>query len=91
VAGQHNLGVKELPIHCMAGTSFSEPFFHRLEKAGSKGLSLNAAWRANDIWPTALAVITADFVTRAGYLLQKGGDYKDIGVWKPHTWVPVNE
>ena len=51
----------------------------------------NAAWRANDIWPTAPAVITADFVTRAGYLLQKGGDYKNIGVGKPQTWVPVNE
>ena len=51
----------------------------------------NTAWRANDIWPTAPAVITADFVTRAGYLLQKGGDYKNIGVGKPQTWVPVNE
>jgi hypothetical protein len=53
--------------------------------------SYNSAWRANDIWPTSPEVITADFVTRAGYLLQKGGDYKNIGVGKPQTWVPVNE
>lgn len=53
--------------------------------------SYNSAWRANDIWPTLPEVITADFVTRAGYLLQKGGDYKNIGVGKPQTWVPVNE
>ena len=36
----------------------------------------NTAWRANDVWPTAPSIITADFVTRAGFLLQKGGAYK---------------
>jgi len=49
----------------------------------------NTAWRMNDTWPTAPSIIPIDFVTRAGYLLQKGGAYKDIGVGKPATWVPL--
>jgi hypothetical protein len=51
----------------------------------------NAAWRTNEAWPTAPAAIPVDFVTRAGYLLQKGGAYKNIGVSKPATWVPIDE
>jgi len=51
----------------------------------------NAAWRTNEAWPTAPAAIPVDFLTRAGYLLQKGGAYKNIGVGKPATWVPVDE
>jgi hypothetical protein len=51
----------------------------------------NTAWRTNEAWPTAPAAIPVDFVTRAGYLLQKGGAYKNIGVGKPATWVPIDE
>jgi len=51
----------------------------------------NNAWRATETWPNPPASTEADFVTRAGYLLQKGGAYKNIGVGKPVTWVPVNE
>jgi predicted outer membrane repeat protein len=51
----------------------------------------NAHWRTNEHWSTKPVVIPVDFVTRAGYLLQKGGSYKDIGVGKPSTWVPLNE
>ena len=51
----------------------------------------NAAWRTNGVWQTAPAIISADFVTRAGYLLQKGGSYKNIGVGKPQTWVPLDD
>ena len=51
----------------------------------------NAAWRTNQAWPTAPAAIPVDFVTRAGYLLQKGGTYKNIGVGKPQTWVPLSD
>ena len=51
----------------------------------------NTAWRANDTWPTPPNEIPIDYVTRAGYLLQKGGEYKNIGVGKPLTWVPVSE
>ena len=51
----------------------------------------NSAWRNNEIWSVAPETIPVDFVTRAGYLLQKGGSYKNIGVGKPATWVPVNE
>jgi hypothetical protein len=51
----------------------------------------NTAWRTNDTWPTAPSIIPIDFVTRAGYILQKGGAYKNIGVGKPATWVPIDE
>ena len=51
----------------------------------------NTAWRANDTWPTPPNEIPIDYVTRAGYLLQKGGEYKNIGVGKPLTWVPVSQ
>ena len=51
----------------------------------------NSAWRNNELWSVAPETIPVDFVTRAGYLLQKGGSYKNIGVGKPATWVPVNE
>ena len=51
----------------------------------------NAAWRTNETWPTAPSTIPVDFVTRAGYLLQKGGAYKNIGAGKPATWVPEDE
>jgi len=51
----------------------------------------NLAWRGNDKWTSAPEVITVDFVTRAGFLLQKGGTYKNIGVGKPQTWVPLSD
>jgi len=51
----------------------------------------NAAWRNNQLWSVAPETIPVDFVTRAGYLLQKGGAYKNLGVGKPATWVPLNE
>ena len=51
----------------------------------------NTAWRRNESWPNPPVSIEADYVTRAGYLLQKGGAYKNIGVGKPVTWVPLNE
>ena len=50
----------------------------------------NTAWRANDTWATPPSQIPVDYVTRAGYLLQKGEAYKNIGVGKPATWVPVD-
>ena len=51
----------------------------------------NLAWRENDKWTSPPEVIPVDFVTRAGFLRQKGGTYKNIGVGKPQTWVPVND
>jgi hypothetical protein len=51
----------------------------------------NEAWRTNEAWPTAPQTISVDFVTRAGYLLNKGGTYNNIGVGKPQTWVPIND
>ena len=51
----------------------------------------NAAWRTNQLWTVAPEVIPVDFVTRAGFLLHKGGTYKNIGVGKPQTWVPLND
>ena len=77
-----------------------ERFTGSLHPADADGNSLisqaefeayNSAWRANEVWTTSPTVIPIDFVTRAGYLLQKGGAYKNIGVGKPQTWVPANE
>ena len=51
----------------------------------------NGSWRTNEEWSSDPKTIPVDFVTRAGYLLQKGGGYKNIGVGKPATWVPLNE
>ena len=50
----------------------------------------NAAWRSNAVWESAPSIIPIDFVSRAGYLLQSGGKYENIGVGKPATWVPVS-
>jgi hypothetical protein len=33
----------------------------------------NQAWRNNTDWQTTQNTIAADFLTRAGYILQKGG------------------
>jgi hypothetical protein len=49
----------------------------------------NAAWQANTEWVNEPNPIPMNYVTRAGYLLQKGGGYENIGVGKPGTWVPV--
>ena len=59
--------------------------------SGSEFEAYNSAWRNNEIWSVAPETIPVDFVTRAGYLLQKGGAYKNIGVGRPATWVPVND
>ena len=50
----------------------------------------NTAWRSNAVWDSAPSIIPIDFVSRAGYLLQSGGEYENIGVGKPATWVPVS-
>ena len=52
--------------------------------------SYNDAWRANTDWANEPNPVPMDYVTRAGYLLQKGGGYQNIGVGKPATWVPSN-
>jgi len=70
---------------------------HPADSNGDRSISqaefaaYNASWRTNDVWATAPTIIPINFVTRAGYLLEKGGAYKNIGVGKPQTWVPDNE
>mgnify|MGYP005638622975 CR=1 FL=1 len=70
---------------------------HPADSNGDGSISLdefnayNEAWRENVTWPAAPSQIPVDFVTRAGYLLQKGGSYHNIGVGKPATWVPADE
>lgn len=70
---------------------------HPADTNGDSSISIaefeayNAAWRNNEVWSVAPETIPVDFVTRAGYLLQKGGAYKNLGVGKPATWVPLNE
>jgi len=49
----------------------------------------NQAWRNNTDWQTTQNSVAADFLTRAGYILQKGGRYQNTGARKPLCWVPV--
>jgi len=50
----------------------------------------NDAWRNNSTWGVDPNPIPIDFVSRAGYLLQSGGGYHNIGVGKPACWVSNN-
>ncbi len=45
------------------------------------------AWRTGASWPTPPTTIPIDYVTRAGFLLQNGGDYQNKGGGKPLNWV----
>jgi len=51
--------------------------------------SYNQAWRNNTDWQTSQKTIAADFLTRAGYILQKGGRYHNTGARKPLCWEPT--
>ncbi len=46
------------------------------------------AWQNSLPWATGPTPITADFVTRAGYLLQSGGTYHNDGSSQPTNWKP---
>ncbi len=48
----------------------------------------NNAWRNNNDWVNGPNPIPMSYVTRAGYLLQKGGGYQNTGVGKPACWTP---
>lgn len=45
-----------------------------------------AAWKNAQVWASSPVVIPADFVTRAGYLLQNGGSYHNDGSGQPTCW-----
>ena len=46
------------------------------------------AWTNNVSWSNAPSRIPIDYVTRAGYLLEKGGSYHNAGGGKPRNWQP---
>jgi hypothetical protein len=46
------------------------------------------AWTNNAAWPTGPNPIPIDYVTRAGYLLESGGQYHNEGGGKPRNWKP---
>jgi len=52
--------------------------------------SYNDAWRTNTDWQNEPATIPLNYLTRAGYLLQNGGGYQNIGIGKPVCWVSNN-
>jgi len=49
----------------------------------------NQAWRNDTDWQPTPNTVSADYLTRAGYILQKGGRYKSTGARKPICWVPI--
>ena len=50
----------------------------------------NTAWKNANTWPTLPNQIPAEYVTRSGFLLKKGGHYKNVGLPKPFCWMPDN-
>ena len=50
----------------------------------------NTAWKNANTWPTRPNQIPAEYVTRSGFLLKKGGHYKNVGLPKPLCWMPDN-
>ncbi|MEI7900626.1 MAG: right-handed parallel beta-helix repeat-containing protein [bacterium] len=46
------------------------------------------AWRGGQTWGVASNSISADFVTRAGYLKENGGIYHNDGAGRPLRWKP---
>jgi hypothetical protein len=50
----------------------------------------NAAWKNATNWASPPNQIPAEYVTRSGFLLKKGGRYKDVGLSKPLCWMPDN-
>ena len=50
----------------------------------------NNAWKNAENWPIEPAVIPSEYLTRCGFLLKKGGRYKDVGLNRPLCWMPDN-
>jgi len=50
----------------------------------------NNAWKNAENWPVEPAVIPSEYLTRCGFLLKKGGRYKDVGLNRPLCWMPDN-
>jgi len=50
----------------------------------------NSAWKNSETWAIYPNEIPAEYVTRCGFLLKKGGRYKDVGLSLPLCWVPDN-
>lgn len=46
------------------------------------------AWKNNQPWPSGPSNIPADYVTRAGFLLNQGGAYYNDGAGAPLGWKP---
>lgn len=46
------------------------------------------AWKNGDLWQQAPGIIPIDYATRAGFLLESGGAYQNVGGGKPGCWVP---
>ena len=47
-----------------------------------------AAWKISQPWPSGPSKISADYVTRAGFLLNQGGTYHNDGAGAPLNWKP---
>jgi hypothetical protein len=47
-----------------------------------------AAWKAGQSWTNGPNPISANYVTRAGYLMTNGGTYHNDGSARPTNWKP---
>jgi hypothetical protein len=47
-----------------------------------------AAWKSGQGWTNGPSPISADYVTRAGYLMTNGGTYTNDGSARPTNWKP---
>jgi Right handed beta helix region len=75
---------------------FNNSFFHPADTNNDWVISMAeynayaAAWKNGQSWTTNAPVISADFATRAGYLLQNGGAYTNDGSAQPTCWKPAH-
>jgi hypothetical protein len=56
--------------------------------SGDEFTAYAAAWKNSQSWNRGPNPIPADFVTRAGFLLQNGGAYHNDGSAQPTCWKP---
>ena len=48
----------------------------------------NVSWKNAETWTKGPNPIPSEFLTRSGFLLKKGGRYKNVGLPKPLCWMP---
>lgn len=50
----------------------------------------DTAWKQGNTWQNSPNVIPLDYVSRAGFFKESGGNYQSTGGSKPECWIPKN-